>query len=76
MRFTARESFRHGAITYEAGNTYTAEVQGLTDAEVLAIYGAGWADVEGMDPAPERQVRGSVVRPDSASVGHVAEEPR
>jgi len=62
LRFTANEDFKHGPVTFEAGNTYTAEKYGLTEAEVSAFWDAGWAEVEGWDKAPARQPTGVTVR--------------
>ena len=68
MKFTPREMIKHSGMVFEAGNTYTSSLYGLSDAEVMAFHAAGWSDVEGADEPGERIVKGSVVRPDSASL--------
>ena len=62
MRFRPKEDFKHGHSTFEEGNSYASEKHGLTDVEVMSFYSAGWADVEGLDPAPPRQVKGVEVQ--------------
>lgn len=76
MKFTPKEDFRHGAQTFEAGNTYDSEkYEGVSDADVYVFHAAGWAEVEGLDPAPARQVRGVAVQPDNARHAQTAQEP-
>lgn len=67
MKFTPKEIFRSGRMTFEPGNSYDSEIHGIPDANVDRWYAAGWCEVEGRDPAPERQVRGVVVRPQKAA---------
>lgn len=55
MKFTPKEDFLKGRMRYEAGNTYDADKHGLTDEDVMRFHAAGWAEVEGQDPAPERR---------------------
>jgi len=71
MRFQAKENFKHWHMLFEQGNWYTAESYGIASADVDSFYAAGWAEVEGRDPAPARQVRGAVVQPDSGQIGQV-----
>lgn len=66
MKFTPKEDFRHGRTTFEANNTYDSAKHGLTDDEVRAFHENGWAEVEGMDPAPERKPGARTVRPAKA----------
>lgn len=54
MKFTAKEDFRIGRQLFEEGNTYRSENYALSDNQVMSFYSAGWVEVEGMDPAPER----------------------
>lgn len=74
MKFTPKESFRHGYTTFETGNTYDSEAQGLTEAELRAFHHAGWAEVEGMDPAPARQTQNVTINPKKAGHAHKAQE--
>ena len=75
MKFTPKELFRHGRYTFEPENTYTLEnYPGCTEEDVRAWHSHGWTEVEGMDPAPERVVRGNVVKPHTAS--HTTTENR
>lgn len=54
MKFTAKEDFRHERATFEEGNTYDSAKQGIEDAMLAAFYDAGWVEIEGRDPSPER----------------------
>lgn len=74
MKFTAKEEFRHGHTTFETGNTYDSAKHGLTDAEVMSFHANGWAEVEGKDPAPARQVIGAQLNPHSAKHALVSTE--
>ena len=58
--FSPKEDFKEGQFTYEAGNKYDPEKYGLTVDDLKRFHGHGWAEVEGWDPAPERQVIQSV----------------
>ena len=56
MKFTPKEDFRQRHTTYEAGNTYDSDKYlDVSEADVRLFHAAGWAEVEGMDPAPPRQ---------------------
>lgn len=66
MKFTAKEDFQSKGRFFEAGNTYDSAKHGIDDADVSRWYGAGWCDIEGRDPAPERNMNGVTVKPDSA----------
>lgn len=72
MKFTPNEVFRHNYHTFEVGNpehpnTYDSEhYPDVSDEDVRTFHAAGWAEVEGMDPAPPRQPTGVTVQPDSA----------
>lgn len=68
-KFTAKEDFMHGRAKFEAGNTYDSEKQGLSDADVNIFYNAGWAEVEGRDPAPERQPGAVAIQPEGTVHG-------
>lgn len=72
MKFTANEDFRHGHTTFEAGNTYQSEKHGLSDAEVMSFHANGWAEVEGADPAPERQPGAQRIPPQKSTQQEVS----
>lgn len=55
MKFTPKEDFKHGHVTYEAGNTYDSAKHDLSDEEVERFHALGWTEVDGMDPVPERR---------------------
>lgn len=74
MKFTALEDFRHGHALFEAGNTYDCAKHGVSDDEARSFRANGWAEVEGMDPAPARQVRGVSIEPASNAHGQKAQE--
>jgi len=68
VKFTPKEDIKgKGGRLFEAGNSYDSEKHGLDDATIVRWYTAGWTEIDGKDPAPERQVRGVTVRPDKAS---------
>lgn len=67
MRFTTKEEIRSKGKILEAGNTFDAEVQGFTKEDVMRWYAAGFCEVEGLEPAPERNPQGQVVRPENAA---------
>lgn len=54
MKFTAKEDFRSGHTTFEAGNTYSSEKHGVSEDQIKRWHANGWCEVEGWDPAPER----------------------
>ena len=66
MKFTPKEDFKSKATTFEAGNRYDSDKQGMTEEQLKRWHANGWTEVEGWDPAPPRQVRGVVVQPHSA----------
>lgn len=74
MRFTPREDFRHGAATFESGNSYESAKHGLSDDEVRYFHAAGWADVEGMDHAPTRDPSRVTLAPAGGRSGMTASE--
>ncbi len=76
MKFTPKEDFKHGYQTFESGNTYDSDNHpDVSEKDVRTFHAAGWAEVEGMDPAPPRQVQGVSVSPDNASHSQAADEP-
>lgn len=67
MKFTMKKDFRASGRIFEAGNTYTAEKQGLDPADVMRWYRCGIVDVDGypsIDSVPGAQE----VRPAGISV--------
>ena len=69
MKFTPKEEFRTGRNIFEAGNTYDSEKYGLTEADINRFYNAGWTEVEGRDPAPERQPGAQTVAVENTTHG-------
>jgi len=67
MKFSPKETFKHGFGVFEAGNSYDSALHGLSDEEVLQFHRSGWAEVEGQDPAPPRQINPVVVNPKKAT---------
>lgn len=65
MKFTPREDIRSKGRIWEAGNTYDSQKHGVDDADVDRWYNAGWTEVEGRDPAPERKVTRATLKPHS-----------
>jgi len=55
MKFTAKEDFLYGRTLFEEGNTYNSEKQGVTSEKLDAFYQAGWIEIEGRDPSPDRK---------------------
>ncbi len=68
MKFSPKENFKHGRTTFEAGNTYDSDNQAeVSEGDVRTFHAAGWAEVEGMDAAPERDITGaSTLQPKNA----------
>lgn len=69
MRFTAKEDFMHGRLRFEEGNTYESSKYGLNVSEIDIFYNAGWAEVEGRDPAPKRVPGGVELLPEGTTHG-------
>lgn len=54
MKFSPKEDIRHERTVFESGNTYDSVTQNLSDELVEAFYTAGWIEIEGRDPSPDR----------------------
>jgi hypothetical protein len=54
MKFTAKEDFLNGRTTFEEGNTYDSAKHDISDQMLNAFYDAGWVEIEGKDPSPDR----------------------
>lgn len=68
MKFTPKEDIKaKGGRLFEADNTYDSHKHQLDDATIERWYSNGWTEIEGRDPAPERQVRGVIVRVNKAT---------
>jgi hypothetical protein len=75
MKFTVKEDFLHGQRQFEAGNTHNSDKLSLSDAELDMFYRAGWVDIEGRDPAPERNPQRAVrLDVQSSRLGTAAEK--
>ena len=75
MKFTPKETIKHAGHIFEAGNTYNGDLYGgVSDADVEAFHGAGWVEVDGFDPAPDRVVTGAVVSPRGADHASISQE--
>lgn len=67
MKMTVNEDFKRGMTTFEAGNTYDSEKQGIPETDLKRYHAAGWVEVEGWDKAPSRSTAGPVeLSPDNA----------
>jgi hypothetical protein len=70
MKFTPLEDIKAKGRLYEAGSPCDSEKQGIPNETVERWYASGWCEIEGREPAPERKVRGVVVRPHTAKHQH------
>ena len=69
MKFTAKEDFRNDRTTFEEGNKYDSEKHGISDAMLDAFYKAGWVEIEGRDPSPDRNPGAVELRVEGSSHG-------
>lgn len=74
MKFTPLEDIKHDGRTYEAGNTYDAEKNGVDADDVRRFHAAGWAEVEGMGQPGERKVINARIDVQGSNHAHTAEE--
>lgn len=74
MKFKFDRDFKRGRTVFEAGNTYDAEKQGVTEADLKRWHGAGLCDVEGWPPKPPRKIQGQTVQPKDTVQGQQSKE--
>lgn len=66
MKFTAKEDFKHGLTTFEAGNVYDSGKHGLFVEEVRYFHRVGWASIDGEEDQP-RDTRKRTLAPHNAA---------
>ena len=69
MKFKALEDIKTKAtygLLLEEGNTFDSERRGIPDETVERWYEAGWVQIEGRDPAPERKPGAQRIQPRGA----------